>query len=732
MADNTERPIFTTRFGTLLFSLAYYFGIEESEMSDVLSEANTTIQAVFDRNKDYMVANYTATQKNPNNQDPPPSPAQADIDVCNAATKIVLDEAVVNAARKVFNVKVWDKLDAYVSKAVNDVVNRTVSSIISNTLRKGVAKPHSHGIGEGETRETDPQIRVLVMSRSTTENGKGKLINISPFIFNGNVSVGDNGGNFSFDLDPVMVDNSLKNAWSAQTASGNVIKNGSWLDEYASDSSTHRTVVARRSMQVVATNPKDLEGAALANKVTNLTPIGFERIRNEMLMNMLISPQDVVFIKFGLLQMEVAFAPQLARPPLQPLQEITLAEVQYDNFEMIGLVDRVGESGRVGSATMMCEVKGRDLMKLMIEDGTYFFPVAKGNEAYEANLFGNISNDPNDLLKDRVYQRFFGELKDVMLYTKQPLNKLLPFIYKKMNTIDVFPDSSFVGVVPSDPNSFGIWKMTELTVDESAGNRYLADSGLRTAQGSILSFMQSVCQKPFVEFYGDTYGNKYHFIARRPPFEYDDILNLWNAAGKPTIDESDIYDHNLDMDDSDVATWYRLNPEAFFYGNKQANMWYFPAIFLKEYAEVWGSKKKEFSHRYMAEGVSDSNEERYRNAYADLKYILNTHLMLPFTRKGTITTKNIRSIKKGTWIYVSGSDEICYVDNIGHSFNINNDSVDGETNISVSRCMKLRHLNKYFQLMQFPPVQNFKERKVDWRVNKAVFDFFVQKKQFIS
>ena len=37
--------------------------------------------------------------------------------------------------------------------------------------------------------------------------------------------------------------------------------------------------------------------------------------------------------------------------------------------------------------------------------------------------------------------------------------------------------------------------------------------------GSILGFFNKACQRPLVEFFGDTFGDQYYFIVRRPPFD---------------------------------------------------------------------------------------------------------------------------------------------------------------------------------------------------------------------
>jgi hypothetical protein len=542
--------------------------------------------------------------------------------------------------------------------------------------------------------------------------------------------------------------------WNDNT--DNITEHGGVLGtEYVSDSVTHaqRINLVKVSAGAVGgsptsavVNPMDAEGVFNANNEdsTSISPLPFSGIhsyRMNMLMSMLISPQDLVFIKFGYLDTEISKGFD-AKSLLKPLQSITLEEIKNDNFDMIGLVDKVGDSGNIGNAALSVEVKGRDLMKLIIEDGTYFFPIvseANGEgKPYQSNYFANIPQTAEELLADPIYKRMFGEIQHITLFTAQPIINLFSFVYQQLNTVNVFAESIFASVDSQSELARGIWRLTELSVDEGIADRQLVDNSLRTKSGSILSFFQSACQTPLVEFYGDTYGSKYHFIARKPPFDYEDIQKLWGACngdlgGRYEIDDNDLYAQNLDMDDSEVYSWYRLLPEAFMFGDAQMSMYYFPAIFIREYAEIWGSKKMEHTSRYLDCGFDNATSDNmYKQALADLEYIVKTNILLPFTRKGSVSIKSMRQIKKGTWIYLRGTDEICYVDSVSHSYSTSTQKVNAETNLTLSRCMKFRHLKKYFSIMDFPEQQDTNSRQVDWRVNKTILKFFLEKQQFIS
>lgn len=724
MSAPTTHNFSASKDGSLGAVIAYEFGVTESDVSSALSDADSSLNDVFSSMQDAILKQY----KEADGETP-------EIGNIKACTRVSVPQAACNAMRVIRNKNVKERLDPVDTTSIKKLVNTSVEGIMKDILGYEKYTEYSHGfLNTNKTKESEPIVRVLVMSRSM---GSKQLVNITPFLFNCNINVGSNGGNFNLSLDPVTTMGSELMGWEDRINS-NINEYGGILStEYSSDSVTHahRTTL-KNSKVVVGKDPQDSDGVGRANKTDFISQyVGNHSYRMNMLMSMIISPQDLVFIKFGYLETEIASGFNVD-DLLKPLAKIPLLSIENDHFDMIGLVDKVGDSGNIGNAALSVEVKGRDLMKLLIEDGTYFFPIvsdASTDTPYQSNYIANIPQDPSAVLGDRIYQRLFGEIQNITLFTSQPIINLFSFIYKKLNTINVFPISNFTEVSSQSETAVGIWRLTELSVDEGIADRQLVDNSLRTKSGSLLSFFKSACQEPLVEFFGDTYGSRYHFIARKPPYDYADITSLWDSCNNCEIDDNDLYDQNLDMDDSEVYSFYRLIPEAFMFGDQHMTMYYFPAIFIRDYAEIWGSKKLEYTSRYLDCGMDKSSSDNmWTQAIKDLEYIVKTSLLLPFTRKGTVSIKSMRKIKKGTWVYLRGTDEICYVDSVSHSYSISNQKVNAETNLTVSRCMKLRHLNKYFEIMDFPKQSDDSSRQLDWKVNKSVLDWFLQKKQFIT
>ena len=65
----------------------------------------------------------------------------------------------------------------------------------------------------------------------------------------------------------------------------------------------------------------------------------------------------------------------------------------------------------------------------------------------------------------------------------------------------------------------GIWQIIKLAMDSDVQDYMLYDATVSLQTGSILGFFNKACQRPLVEFFGDTFGDQYYFIVRRPPFD---------------------------------------------------------------------------------------------------------------------------------------------------------------------------------------------------------------------
>ena len=303
----------------------------------------------------------------------------------------------------------------------------------------------------------------------------------------------------------------------------------------------------------------------------------------------------------------------------------------------------------------------------------------------------------------------------------------------------------------------GIWQIVKLLMDSSAANRQIFDSSISMQTGPLINFFNKMCQQPLVEFSGDTYGDQYYFMIRKPPYDKEGILKMQELT-MINIEDSDIRSTNLSWNIEGIYSWYQMIPFEELAGMNQLNL-YMPAIFFPEYAAVWGSKDLTIHNQYVNyyqsgranTGVDDNKkangENIIRNAVRDLKYIIESNAYNPFTRKGTITLNGDRRIKRGTLIMMPNGEQF-YVDAVSNSYSVGETSVNRSTTLTVSRGMFSKYVNEvkidgkmisYFNLIDFGKdfdvskvtSENWKDIVSTWKVNVDVFAFFLKRSQLV-
>lgn len=251
----------------------------------------------------------------------------------------------------------------------------------------------------------------------------------------------------------------------------------------------------------------------------------------------------------------------------------------------------------------------------------------------------------------------------------------------------------------------GIWQIVKLVIDKGVSGRRLVDSSISSANGSLLNFIRKACQEPFVEFYTDTYGDMFHLIVRKPPYDQEGLKsllrgNVTNEEGqvrtRPAvidIEYEDVLREDLSFDDREVYSWYHFTPQNIFLGDSNTySMAFTPAIYLKEYAEIWGSKPLQVVHNYNPYyplSKSETSDISYyeKQAILDLKYLVESNAYLPFTRKGTLLLNGDRRLKRGNVIRYKPTGEIFFIDTVAQNFSVSDSGIDRTTNITVSRGM---------------------------------------------
>ena len=289
----------------------------------------------------------------------------------------------------------------------------------------------------------------------------------------------------------------------------------------------------------------------------------------------------------------------------------------------------------------------------------------------------------------------------------------------------------------SDGYASGIWQIVKMVMDSDVANFLNYDPSLASMQGGLSNFVNRICQRPFVEFAGDTYGDMYYFTVRRPPFDREHMLAalaelnllgnnkkyielqeqyneldsnsveaqmIWSQMNelknRYVINPKDVINSTIDWDAGAVYSWYQLYV-MYEIGSPDDLKYITPAILFPEYAALYGSRDLTVQSPYISfinagtqdalkkTGRSDSADNRIRSSIKELKYIIESNAYNPFTRSGTVTLVGNRKIKRGTFISLNleGVEEIFYVEGVSQDYSVNNGSVSRTTTLQLSHGM---------------------------------------------
>jgi hypothetical protein len=381
---------------------------------------------------------------------------------------------------------------------------------------------------------------------------------------------------------------------------------------------------------------------------------------------------------------------------------------------MIGLADRVNNYLNTERNEGKVEISGRDLTKVLIEDGSYFFPLLFTENS--ETLFMNTQDD-SKWFKRTFIKNAFDYL---FLYKMQSVQDSLGFLVNQLANLGVCNNALFssygnrrtqaltlTGQKKDQPvwnEVNGIWQIIDLLVDPQIADRRIANSQISNPNGNLMSVIDSFCQRPFVEFFGDTYGDKFTMIARTPPFTKAAMLSILNSGYYIDINPRDVEQWDIDWD-STFYTWFEMDPRNMFMGRSDSiALAYLPVIWFPEIAEAFGNKQMKVTDNYISNQAftgKEGGENRdlfKQKVIEDFLYVIECFCNLPFTETGQIILKRDRRIKAKTWVKLG--DQMFYVDSVMNSFLTNGERVDGNTILSVSRGMYIDYVRgKYVEAL---------------------------------
>lgn len=502
-----------------------------------------------------------------------------------------------------------------------------------------------------------------------------------------------------------------------------------------------------------------------------VTPQGYS-VRS--FLEKVVTVNDIVFIRYERLKLEKERDSIDVENIKVDSNKLANTGTEYNVWDMIGFIDGCNEVYSAEDNSKATILHGRDISKLFEEDGSYFIPLL------------DIENDEGDehwvylgRPQDSWYQRnvITGSYDYLWSYKYKRINEVVWFIINIMSNIGVCKNSLFTswsdkrttGYSVEGQNSMsvnGIWQIVKCFVDSEIQTRVLVDSSIGNPNGTLMEYMNRVCQYPFVEFFMDTYINTIDIVIRQPPFNEKAIMSAFSNKEYITITPDNVLSYNLSYD-SRIYTWFQIHIQnnSLLGDKEQTGLAFVPIVYLNEYVELWGNRKLEVNDIYATLRTikGAQKEEDFSTMQAallnDLIYVVESNAYLPFTRMGTIELNGDRRIKVGTFILNQATDEFFYVLNVSNSIVYTENGIDRRTTLQVERGMYVPILEgtatnsvkrldntfptvqgkpSYFKIVNLDTLRKAAEEAQQGKlttasspvVDKSQFEYFLNRKMF--
>lgn len=224
----------------------------------------------------------------------------------------------------------------------------------------------------------------------------GKWIDISKYIQSIETNIDDNGGNFTITLPPVQ------GYYDSETQG--------WEADKSSLHESDNTITGKSAMY-----ERDPDGSPR---------------RTEMYFKNAISSNDLIFIAFEGLQSETDDRLRSSGDGDNIISQANNLIPEGHGWDMIGLVDNVNQGTNPANNEISINVNGRDLSKLIIEDGSYIFPLLFD----EHNFINKDSRLVKRNLETQSYD-FYAEPRH------RTIKAAVQFIINVASNIRIIPDN---------------------------------------------------------------------------------------------------------------------------------------------------------------------------------------------------------------------------------------------------------------------------------------------------
>lgn len=346
-----------------------------------------------------------------------------------------------------------------------------------NAFYRDNIKPYKDGtptIQLGSVKKQIAQPKVWIWCKTQNDEGKFRdysIFDLTPFLQSVNIGTTETGGNFSLSLIPIdgfiQINQNfdVTGIWSPHKQ--RYLK----FDGNSQPNFIFKRIIDIQSSQSTVSTKEDgtrYQGKSLngiSYPATATDGVKFSYMHSEVFFKNLISENDVVFIQMDPNALKDDEEGDLNRTTVNVIKKvkedriddffINCSNIKFHSWDLIGLVDTNSLSLSYEDNNTDVTVSGRDLMKLLLEDGTHFFAKSFANDEAESvfnnvNLpnagdSGNASNQAISTTKKRSLNRLFSTGLIDMLYNTNQRNIqfVMNLLISRLANIEICPSEVF-------------------------------------------------------------------------------------------------------------------------------------------------------------------------------------------------------------------------------------------------------------------------------------------------
>lgn len=327
--------------------------------------------------------------------------------------------------REQWNVEVLISKGVYVQKDDYEVfLSEKLKELLKDINYFPISKIYINDRLE-KLKESFPKITVWIWSRvlknPNSNLSDGALIDVSPFISNLTINSNKVGASFDFDLSSLICVYDDDKGWVLKDKVQYHTENNYIYDGF---------------------NQKD---------ASKQNPLYFSQV---------LSENDLVFIRFETLKNE--------KKRIGEAKDMFLDKSHLPNniYDLIGLIDIVLPNQSFERLQTSISVKGRDLVKIFIEDGCYFYP----GDFISGGIIGNQS-------KNQALKRFEGKLISLTQSMEKSIEYSLEFIINALSNSKVVPNDLFDAYEDSQKSKRYVEPTSSSTKNEVDMEAYILTEG---------------------------------------------------------------------------------------------------------------------------------------------------------------------------------------------------------------------------------------------------------------